>query len=82
MASASVFSVEGDKMTEGWIEIESSPVAFARARDFNHVKCYYSFCFTPCSVKVCENHKLIHEDSLITDGYGHSVDLDFPKTPG
>jgi hypothetical protein len=82
MASASVFSVEGDKMTEGWIEIESSPAAFARARDFNHVKCFYSYCFVPCSVKVYENNKLIHEDSLITDGFGHSVDLDFPKTPG
>lgn len=87
MASASVIRIDSAKsnrgeLTEGWIEIEASKAAFARARDFNQVKCYYTSCFKPCSVKVYENGKLIHEDSLIQDGLCHSIDLSFPKTPG
>jgi lysophospholipase L1-like esterase len=87
MASAAMINIDSGKsergeLTEAWIEIESSPSAFARAREYNHVKCYYSYCFNSCSVKVYENNKLIHEDSLIKDGLGHSIDLSFPKTPG
>ncbi len=87
MGSASIMVIDTAKsnrgeLSEGWIEIEASKSAFARARDFNQVKCFYTSCFKPCGVKVYENNKLIHEDSLIKDGLSHSIDLNFPKTPG
>ena len=87
MGSASIMVIDTSKsnrgeFSEGWIEIEASKAAFTRARDFNQVKCFYTSCYKPCSVKVYENNKLIHEDSLIKDGLSHSIDLSFPKTPG
>lgn len=87
MGSASIMVIDSAKsnrgeFSEGWIEIEASKSAFTRARDFNQVKCFYTSCYKPCSVKVYENNKLIHEDSLIKDGLSHSIDLSFPKTPG
>ncbi len=87
MGSASIILIDTSKsnrgeLTEGWIEVEASKAAFARARDFNQVRCFYTSCVKPCAVKVYENNKLIHEDSLIKDGLGHSLDLSFPKTPG
>ena len=87
MGSASIMLIDTAKtnrgeISEGWIEIEASKAAFARARDFNQVRCFYTSCFKPCAVKVYENNKLIHEDSLIKDGLSHSLDLSFPKTPG
>ena len=87
MGSASIILIDTSKsnrgeLTEGWIEVEASKAAFARARDFNQVRCFYTACVKPCAVKVYENNKLIHEDSLIKDGLGHSLDLSFPKTPG
>ena len=67
--------------TEAWIEIAPSAAAFTRARTFSHVKCYYNSCYKSCSVKVYENDKLIHEDSLLADGGAHVLPLSFDHTP-
>ena len=67
--------------TEAWIEIAPSAAAFTRARTFSHVKCYYNSCYKSCSVKVYENDKLIHEDSLVADGGAHVLPLSFDHTP-
>lgn len=68
--------------TEAWVELAPSPSAFTRARSYSQVKCYYNSCFKSCSVKVFENNKIIHEDSLITDGAAHVLPLSFDHTPG
>ena len=90
MASASRFtkeyadSINIDTLTEskGWIEIERSPSAYSRAREFNNVKMHYNDCKSPVKLNVYENGALIHEEQLKTDGAYHSIKLNFPKTPG
>ncbi|MBM3917192.1 MAG: hypothetical protein FJ349_06200 [Sphingomonadales bacterium] len=67
---------------EAWIEIAPSAAAFARARSYSQVKCFYNSCYKPCSVKVYQNDKLIHEDSLIADGAPHVLPLSFEQNPG
>jgi len=67
---------------EAWIEISPSKSAYSRARDYNNVKMYYNSCLKPCGLKVYQNGKLIHEDSLKDDGKPHSVDFSFASTPG
>jgi lysophospholipase L1-like esterase len=84
LLSAATFDVSGatETPTEAWVEIAPSPSAFTRARTFGHVKCYYNSCYAPCSVKIYENDKLIHEDSLVADGGQHVLPLSFGHTPG
>lgn len=67
---------------EAWIEIEPSKSAYGRARQYSNVKLFYTNCFKPCGLKVYQNGAVIHEDSLITDGRYHSLNLSFPSTPG
>lgn len=67
---------------QAWIEIEASPKAFGRAKQFNNVDLYYTSCYRPCAVKIYERGVLIREDSLIKDGKYHVLHLDFPATPG
>jgi lysophospholipase L1-like esterase len=83
LLSAATFDVSGasDTPTEAWVEISPSPSAFSRARNYSHVKCYYNSCYKPCAVKVYENDKLIHEDSLMADGGSHALPLSFDHTP-
>ncbi len=88
MLSAATFEVsstdgaQAATPTEAWIEIAPSAAAYSRARTYSHVKCYYNSCYKPCSVKVYENDKLIHEDSLVADGGSHILPLSFDHTPG
>ncbi len=90
MGSAARFTPELDSVgmatrtleEEGWIEISPSQSAYTRARDYNNVRMYYNSCLKPCALKVYQNGKLIHEDSLKSDGKPHSVDLSFESTPG
>ncbi len=87
LLSSATFDVaysEGPKTplpTEAWVEIAPSPSAFTRARTYSQVKCYYNSCYAPCSVKIYENDKLIHEDSLVADGGHHVLPLSFGHTP-
>lgn len=86
LLSAATFSIDSARAqqqlpTDAWIEIQPSAAAFNRARSYSHVKCYYNSCFKPCSVKVYENDKLIHEDSLVADGGAHVLPLSFDQTP-
>lgn len=67
---------------EGWIEIAPSPSAYARARTYNNVKLFYTSCYRPCSIKVYQNDKIIHEDSLIQDGKYHVLPLSFDGNAG
>lgn len=94
MASASRFTPEYELKTEntldsldlkevtGWIEVGASNRARPRARSFNNVKMHYNSCIAPTMLRVYENGKIIHEDSLIMDGGQHSVHLSFASTPG
>jgi hypothetical protein len=90
MASASRFTpeysdtVKLDTLTEktGWIEIERSPSAYARARQFNNVKMHYNDCKYPVKLNVYQDGSLIHEEQLKADGAQHTVSLSFPTTPG
>ncbi len=84
LLSAATFDVSGATATptEAWVEIAPSPSAFTRARTYSQVKCYYNSCYAPCSVKIYENDKLIHEDSLVADGGQHVLPLSFGHTPG
>jgi len=85
LLSAATFTITDPNSatpTEAWIEITPSNAAYARARTYTQVKCYYNSCVAPCAVKVYENDKLIHEDSLIADGAAHVLPLSFEKTPG
>lgn len=86
LLSAATFSIDSSRSqqqlpTEAWIEISPSQAAFDRARTYSNVKCYYNSCYKSCSVKVYENDKLIHEDSLIADGGAHILPLSFDHTP-
>jgi lysophospholipase L1-like esterase len=90
MASASRFTPEFSDtidvidlpITEGWIEIEPSNSALSRSKTFNNVTLYYTQCVQECAIKVYQNNNLIHEDSLISDGKYHKLNLSFPSTPG
>lgn len=84
LLSAATFEVSGsaEVPTEAWVEIAPSPSAFTRARTYSQVRCYYNSCYEPCSVKIYENDKLIHEDSLVADGGQHVLPLSFGHTPG
>ena len=90
MCSAARFTPEYDStqmagmtsIKEAFIEIEPSPSAYERARNYNNVKLYYTSCFKPCALKVYQNGTLLHEDSLVTDGRYHEFPLSFPGTPG
>ncbi|MEN9743998.1 MAG: hypothetical protein RLZZ65_1803 [Bacteroidota bacterium] len=87
LLSSATFGLDSAKSqqqvpTEAWVEIEPSGSAFNRARTYSQVKCYYNSCFKPCSVKVYEYNKLIHEDSLYADGGAHVLPLSFDHTPG
>ncbi|MCR9172367.1 MAG: GDSL-type esterase/lipase family protein [bacterium] len=90
MASAARFtleyadSVKLDTLKEvtGWIEVQNSGSAYARARQFNNVKMHYNDCKAPVKLNVYENGTLIHQEQLITDGAQHTVALSFPTTPG
>jgi lysophospholipase L1-like esterase len=87
LLSAATFGLDSAKAqqqlpSEAWVEIEASASAFSRSRTYSQVKCFYNSCFKPCSVKVYENNKLIHEDSLIADGGAHVLPLSFDHTPG
>ncbi len=94
MASASRFTPEYQlknknsldslnlKEQTGWIEVGPSGRAMSRARSFNNVKMHYNSCIVPTMLRVYQNGKIIHEDSLIMDGAQHSVHLSFASTPG
>lgn len=90
MGSAARFTAEMDSarmanengIKEAWIELEPGKSAYSRAKQFNIVKMYYNSCYKPCSVKIYQGSKLIHEDSLIKDGRFHSLELSFAATPG
>lgn len=93
MASASRFTPEyelktkntldslGLKEVVGWIEVGPSARARTRARNFNNVKMHYNSCIAPTMLRVYQDGKIIHEDSLIMDGAQHTVHLSFPSTP-
>lgn len=78
----STFNLDKLQETKGWIEISASGRAYTRARSFNNVKMHYNGCVAPTLLRVLENGKVIHEDSLIMDGKQHTVSLSFPSTPG
>ncbi len=80
MDSAAIHSKTS--IEEAWIEIAPGKSAYSRAKEFNVVKMYYTSCFRDCEIKVYQNGKLIHEDSLIKDGNFHALDLSFASTPG
>jgi lysophospholipase L1-like esterase len=84
LLSAATFDVSGATATptEAWVEISPSSSAFTRARTYSQVKCYYNSCYEPCLVRIYENDKLIHEDSLVADGGQHVLPLSFGHTPG
>lgn len=90
MGSAARFTAEMDSaglanvtsIKEAWIEIEPGKASYSRAREYNNVKMFYNSCIKPCGLKVYQNGNLIHEDSLVTDGKSHTVELTFPSTPG
>lgn len=90
MCTAARFTPEYDStemagitsVKEAFIEIEPSPSAYERARNYNNVKLYYTSCVRPCAVKVYQNGNLMHEDSLVMDGRYHELALSFPSTPG
>jgi lysophospholipase L1-like esterase len=67
---------------EAWIEIEPSFNAQSRAKTYNNVKLFYTSCVKACGVKVFQNGKLIHEDSLIKDGKYHVLPLNFVSSAG
>lgn len=67
---------------EGWIEIAPSKSAYGRARNYNNVNMYYTSCYKPCSIKVFQNGKVIHEDSLTMDGKYHVLPLSFDESAG
>lgn len=67
---------------EAWIEIEPSNRAQSRARTYNNVKLFYTSCVKPCAIKVYQNGKLIHEDSLVKDGKYHILPLNFVSSAG
>lgn len=67
---------------EAWIEIEPSNRAHSRARSYNTVKLYYTSCIKSCGVKIFQNGKLIHEDSLVKDGKYHVLPLSFVANAG
>ena len=67
---------------EAWIEVEPSYSAQSRARTYNNVKMFYTSCVKPCAVKVYQNGKLIHEDSLVKDGKYHVLPLSFTSSAG
>ncbi|MEY4605056.1 MAG: hypothetical protein RIT43_2348 [Bacteroidota bacterium] len=80
MDSAAMYSKTS--IEEAWIEIAPGKSAYSRAKEYNNVKMYYNSCYRPCGLKVYQNGKLIHEDSLIDDGRSHAVELSFESTPG
>lgn len=91
MASASRFTPEYEldsvnvdtlSVQTGWIEFQSSNVAYSRAKTYNNVKMHYNSCLAPTKLNVYQNGELIHEEDLNTDGEQHSVKLSFPSTPG
>ena len=90
MGSAARFSPELDSarlqrettVKEAWIEISPGKSSYSRSREYNNISMYYNSCLKPCLVKVFQNGNLIHEDSLIQDGKAHTLDLNFPTTPG
>lgn len=87
MLSAAMFKVDTTKTqagepTSAWIEIEASKSAYARAKEFSQITCYYNSCTSPCWVKIYQNGKVIHDDSLVTDGAAHEIKLSFPSKPG
>lgn len=89
MGSAARFTPELDSASnsktnieEAWIEIEPGRSSYSRNKEYNNVKMFYNSCFKPCMLKVYQNGALIHEDSLVTDGKAHTVELTFPSTPG
>ncbi len=71
-----------NSIKEAWIEIEPSYIAQSRARTYNNVKMFYSSCVKPCAVKIFQNGRLIHEDSLIKDGKYHMLPLNFSSNAG
>jgi hypothetical protein len=75
-------ALKSASIQEGWIEIEPHRMAYKRAKTYNNVKLFYTSCIKPCGLKVYQNGKMIHEDSLITDGKYHSIGLSFATTPG
>ena len=86
LLSAATFVIDSTRSqqqlpTEAWVEIAPSAAAFTRARTYSHVKCFYNSCYKSCAVKVYENDKLIHEDSLLADGGAHVLPLSFDHTP-
>jgi len=90
MCTAARFTPEYDSaqmvgmtsIKEAYIEIEPSPKAYERAKNYNNVKLYYTSCHKPCALKVYQNGNLLHEDSLVMDGRYHEFPLSFPSTPG
>lgn len=89
MGSAARFTPEMDSARmsnetstkEAWIEVETGRLAYPRAKQYNSVKMFYTSCYKPCALKVFQGDKLVHEDSLLTDGRAHTVELSFASTP-
>lgn len=89
MNTAARFTAEMDSsqmaattsIKEAYIEIEPTKTAYARAREYNNARMFYTSCFKPCKIKVYNGTTLIHEDSLIQDGKYHALSLEFDKTP-
>lgn len=69
-------------LQEGWIELQPAPFAYSRAKKYNNVNLFYTSCYVPCMLKVYQNGKIIHEDSLEQDGKYHVLPLNFSKNPG
>lgn len=87
MGSAARFTPEtidssDNSLKEAWIEIEPSYSAQSRSRTYNNIQLFYTSCVRPCAVKVYQNGRLIHEDSLIKDGKYHVLPLNFSTNVG
>ncbi len=67
---------------EAWIDIGPSWNAHGRAQSYNQVKMFYNACTMPCELKVFQGGNLIHQESLLTDGREHTVNLKFKSKAG
>ena len=66
---------------EAWIEINPSKSAYGNAKTYNRVRMFYGNCKTRCDIQIYNNGELIQDDTLISDGGYHVLELGFKETP-
>lgn len=67
--------------TEAWIELSPSRSAYGNAKTYNKVRMYYGNCTSKVDLSIYNNGELIQEDTLISDGKYHFIELHFTETP-